>query len=197
MKFLKGNQAIIYIIALMLITAGYLNYTTKNEETKQTTSSVETNSTQVADIGDATLVNSNDVVSESLADSNEETNLNNTTEETSDLTDESKQTNNDNIESSDYFASSKIERDKMYSQMIEVYQNVLNNTSSDEAHKKFATEEIKKINDIKNSTMICENLIKTKGFENSVIFVNGDSINVIVGTTQLEKEVVSEIQNII
>ena len=38
MKFLKGNQAIIYIIALMLITAGYLNYTTKNEETKQTTS---------------------------------------------------------------------------------------------------------------------------------------------------------------
>ena len=45
--------------------------------------------------------------------------------------------------------------------------------------------------------MICENLIKTKGFENSLIFVNGDSINVIIGTSTLEKEQVSEIQNII
>ena len=45
--------------------------------------------------------------------------------------------------------------------------------------------------------MICENLIKTKGFENSVIFVNGDSINVIIGTMTLEKEQVSQIQNII
>ena len=45
--------------------------------------------------------------------------------------------------------------------------------------------------------MICENLIKTKGFEDSLVFVNGDSINVIIGATTLEKEQVSEIQNLI
>ena len=178
MKFLKGNQVIIYVIALMLITAGYMNYTTKNEEVQQTSTAEET--MQLGDIGDAALVNSNDVVTTESANTNVEETV---AEEQPD--------------SNDYFASSKLEREKMYSQMIEIYQNVLNNNNSQEAQKKSATEEIQKINNTKNSIMICENLIKTKGFENSVIFVNGDSINVIIGTMTLEKEQVSQIQNII
>ena len=40
MKLLKKNQIIIYVIAIMLMTAGYLNYTTKTSETAET--SVET-----------------------------------------------------------------------------------------------------------------------------------------------------------
>ena len=45
--------------------------------------------------------------------------------------------------------------------------------------------------------MICENLIKTKGFDNSVVFVNGDSISIIVEDEQLSPEEVAQIQNII
>ena len=45
--------------------------------------------------------------------------------------------------------------------------------------------------------MICENLIGTKGFQNNVIFVNGNSITVIVGATELKQEEVAQIQNII
>ena len=46
--------------------------------------------------------------------------------------------------------------------------------------------------------MICENLIKTKGFENSVIFVNGDSISVVIGSPEeIKQEEVAQIQNII
>ena len=58
-------------------------------------------------------------------------------------------------------------------------------------------DEIKKINDTKNSIMICENLIKTKGIDDIVIFVNGDSISVIVDNEELDKEEVAQIQNII
>ena len=63
--------------------------------------------------------------------------------------------------------------------------------------KQSPTTEIKKINDIKNSIMICENLIQTKGFEDCVIFVNGDSVSVIVKKDELAKEDVAQIQNII
>ena len=45
--------------------------------------------------------------------------------------------------------------------------------------------------------MVCENLLQTKGFDNSVIFVNGDSVSVIIGTKELKKEEVAQIQNII
>ena len=45
--------------------------------------------------------------------------------------------------------------------------------------------------------MICENLIQTKGFEDCVIFVNGDSVSIIVKKDELAKEDVAQIQNII
>ena len=45
--------------------------------------------------------------------------------------------------------------------------------------------------------MICENLLKTKGFENSVIFVNNENISIIIGTDELKEEEIAQIQNIV
>lgn len=205
MKIMKGlfkkNQVIIYVIALMLVTAGYLNYTTNTAEqvSAQTAMEMEANDDmQIADIGDATLVSSNDVVTNSI-----DTNTTNT--ENANMTDTNTTTNTSNtstetnatITSDEYFTKSKLERDTMYSQMIESYENVLNSSNSLETQKQSATEEIKKINDTKNSIMICENLISTKGFTNNIIFVNGDSISVIIGVEELKQEEVAQIQNII
>ena len=235
MKLFKKNQVIIYVIALMLMTAGYLNYTTNNEKENSLETSIQMESgddTQLADIGDATLVNSNDIISEN------ETNINTTDTETSSnmtsntnlnenntaienntsnsnlnidtnvvATNNSNAGNNSNTTSntietsssntSDYFVKSKLERDTMYSQMIESYEKILNSSNSLETQKQTATQEITKINETKNKIMICENLIKTKGFENSVIFVNGDSISIIIGTSEIKQEEVAQIQNII
>ena len=104
---------------------------------------------------------------------------------------------NNTKDNSDYFTNSKLERDTMYSQMIETYEKILNSTTSTETQKQSATNKIKKINDTKNSIMICENLIKTKGFEDSIIFVNGESISIVVKDNQLTAEKVAQIQNII
>ena len=54
MKILKRNQLIILVISLMLVTAGYLNFTSDNYN-KEISSEV------LADLGDATLVNSNEI----------------------------------------------------------------------------------------------------------------------------------------
>ena len=97
----------------------------------------------------------------------------------------------------DYFASSRLGRNTMYSQMIESYQNLLDNSNVGEEQKTVATQEITKINNIQNSIMICENLIKTKGIEDVVIFVNDKSISVIVKADKLENDTIAQIQNII
>ena len=57
--------------------------------------------------------------------------------------------------------------------------------------------EITKINEQKNALMITENLIKTKGFEDLIIFINDDSINVIIKKEKLSKEDTAQIQSII
>ena len=204
MKLLKKNQVIIYAIAVLLMIAGYLNYTTRTaDEVTQASSSEVKEEEQFANtnIGDARLVSSEAVEenntnetktteNQAIQNTTNTTNTinqittNTTTQETSTVTD-------------DYFAKSKLERDNMYSQMLETYENVLNSSNSLETQKQSATEEITKINNTKNSIMICENLLKTKGFENSVIFVNNESISVIIGVQKLKEDEIAQIQNII
>ena len=191
-KFLKRNQIAIYAIALMLITAGYLNYTTNNNNSLETSVEnslqMENDDSKLADIGDAELVSSNDVAKDD--------NMKNTnTTEKQEIADEIVETNAKSQD--DYFTKSKLDRDTMYSQMLETYEKVINSNNTLETQKQSATEEITKINNIKNSIMVAENLIKTKGFENNIIFVNGESISVIIGGEELKQEEIAQIQNII
>lgn len=203
MKLLKKNQIVIYVIALMLMAVAYLNYTTNTaEQSVEASLQMEArDDSNTANIGDATLVSSNDVLSntESSNTTNNENTINttNTTNDNSDSNSETTQTSAQTSTDDDYFTKSKLERDTMYSQMLESYENILNSTNSLETQKQSATDEIKKINDTKNSIMICENLIQTKGFENSIIFVNGDSISVIIKSDELTQEEVAQVQNII
>lgn len=204
MKLLKKNQIIIYVIALMLVAAGYLNYTTtQGNNSVETSMQMESDDMQLANIGDAKLVSSEEVIENST---NEENTINSNAENVENITNSMNVNNqtdtNTTVETStndtsDYFVKSKLERDTMYSQMLETYEKVLNSSNSLETQKQTATEEITKINNTKNSIMICENLIQTKGFENNIIFVNGESISVIVGAEEIKQEEVAQIQNII
>lgn len=201
MKLLKKNQVIIYVIALMLVVAGYLNFTASDDlKSAVQTSSTEEELAKMANIGDAQLVSSNVVVEEEIKEEEKENAVINSTvnntinQETVSTNSETTKENKDNDE---YFSKSKLERDKMYSQMLETYEKVLNSTNSLETQRQSATEEIKKINNTKNSIMICENLILIKGFENCVIFVNGASVSIIVEDDELSVEEVAQIQNII
>lgn len=196
MKIIKKNQLTILVLALMLVTAGYLNY----NDTVQTQA-------EVAKIGDATLVSSN--LSNSISNkiqnetkienTNTNNSENNTREAASSIstTEESLQTNAKTTDTNEYFTSSRLERDTMYSQMLESYQKILDSKTTTEKQKSAAQTEIDNINKTKNVIMICENLIKTKGFEDVVIFSNDDSISVVINKEDLGKEDIAQIQSII
>ena len=197
---LKKNQVIIYVIALMLVTAGYLNYTTNTSKQVSVETAMERESNddmQIADIGDATLVSSNDVKVENTTNTEQANSDSNTVENENNVNTTNTMETTADTTSDEYFTKSKLDRDNMYSQMIETYENILNSSNSSETQKQSATDEIKKINDTKNSIMICENLISTKGFKNSIVFVNEDSVSIIVGIESLKQEEVAQIQNIV
>lgn len=178
MKILKKNQLIILVISLMLVTAGYLNFTsTQGNNLSQDV---------VAQLGDATLVSSNNVETENLVENNDE--------------DYSKPQNEivETVEQPDtYFANSKLERENMFSQMLATYQEVYNNSNSTDEQKNKALMEISRINEQRNAIMIAENLVKAKGFEDIIIFENSNSVSVIVKTEKLEPAQIAQIQNII
>lgn len=195
MKIIKRNQLIILVISLMLITAGYLNFTDDNKTI--------TTSYLTAELGDATLVSSNAVVEENIVEDNAI--VENTTVESSISIDEENKIEESNIvetianqQTDDtYFTTSKLERENMYSQMLETYQQIYNNTETSSEQKTTALNEIAKINKTKNAIMIAENLISAKGFKNVVIFVNENSVSVIIGENELVQEQIAQIQNIV
>ena len=216
---LKKNQVIISVIAIMLIAAGYMNYTTNEKQLLETSALTDTE--KYAGIGDATLVSANAVEnneavnnesnnSENIAKDENET-KNSESEDSgasnlvNNLTNES--IKQDEIDASSsvvetssgdqYFAELRLERDKMYSQMLESYQKILSNSQISETQKEISENEIKKINDTRNAIMIAENLIKNKGFQDLIIFINGDSISIIVKAKELKEEQIAQIQNII
>ncbi len=214
MNFFKKNQIVVFTIGLMLITAGYLSYMNNNKENTKTSidASSIADSEEMASIGDAKLVSANVAQNLNEIDSNSElvegtdnSNLiensertDNSTVNSSNVVTNTIETSSDSIETIDeYFTSSRLERENMYSKRIENYQDILNNSNVSEAQKKTAQEEISKLNNEQNALMITENLLKTKGIEDLIIFVNGDSINVIVKGDEIEKEEIAQIQNVI
>ena len=126
MKLLKKNQVIIYTIAVLLMVAGYLNYSTNTGEALEASANEVANT---ANIGDARLV-STDPVDENAA--NELQNTTNVTNTSNTNTTAENITNNtttntttqtsSTVSTDDYFAKSKLERDTMYSQMLELKQ---------------------------------------------------------------------------
>lgn len=217
-KIMKKNQVVILALALMLMTAGYLNYTNNHEN----------ENLLLAGLGDAQLVSANVIdgsvnennVSSNIVDTNNvdqsQTTENNSNEQN--VLNEDIETNANNIDSNapivnstndqtketstsasndDYFTRSKLERETMYSQMLETYTGILENEKISSEQKDIAENEIKNINDTKNAIMVVENLFETKGFENAIVFVNNPSVNVVIKAKELGTEQVAQIQNIV
>ena len=196
MKRFKKSEIAIYAIALMLVAAGYFNYSTFEQKTEETYSEdINQIEDKYANVGDAVLVSSNETQSENQVDNNSENEYTNTSANT---VDENVSQTNATESSNDYYANSKLDRDKMYAEMISNYEKIINNSNASEAQKSIATQEITKINDTKNAIMICENLIQTKGFDSCVILVNDGSVNVVVSVEGgLNTDKVAKIQNIV
>lgn len=180
----KIKQATLLIVACLLFSIGIVNYNLDKNNEKNQMAIVGNENEDM--IGDVELVNSGSVVEnenvlEGAIVENNETNSENSTSENT----------------SDYFESVRIERDSMYSRMLETYNKMIDNEKLAETQKSIAVQEIDKITNDQNAIMISENLIKNKGFEDAVVFSNDNAINVIVKASALNTEDIGKIQNII
>lgn len=198
------NQIVVYSIVLMLVVAGYLNYIENDNSVE-----ISANTQNTTNLGDATLVSNNKIEEDEYKQANTQEKQEEETNETKETNSENTEEKEENIENiisnvnatlnqvDEYFTNSKLEREKMYSQMLETYQKILENASVSEEQKSIASNEITKINNNRNAIMICENLIDIKGFEEAVILANGESVNVVIKAKELTAEEIAQIQNII
>ena len=231
-KIMKKNQVVILALALMLMTAGYLNYTNNHENENlllaglgdaqlvsanvadgnaPTTNEVVESNSEATDSNEQTQIESNENELNNVQGIDEQNALNGTSEESANNVDANAPTTNQQnanqvdttqetstqTSNDDYFTRSKLERETMYSQMLETYTGILENEKISSEQKDIAENEIKNINDTKNAIMVVENLFETKGFENAIVFVNNPSVNVVIKAKELTTEQVAQVQNIV
>lgn len=202
MKILKRNQLIVLVVSLMLITAGYLNFTT-NQENVATSTIAERSDTAIGDAEFVSTVphNENNVEENAIVENNENAISNGMSNEQENLIEtnatEQKQQESKKSENDYYFITSKLDRNTMYSETLETYQEMYNNANATAEQKQEALKKINTINNTKNAIMIAENLIIAKGFKNVVIFANEGSISVVIQADELKPEEVAQIQNIV
>ena len=161
-KIMKKNQVVILALALMLMTAGYLNYTNNHENENMLLAGLGDAQLVSANVADGNALTTNEVVESNseATDSNEQTQiesnenelnnvqgideqnaLNGTSEESANNVDANAPTTNqqnanqadttqetsNQASYDDYFTRSKLERETMYSQMLEKYTGILEN----------------------------------------------------------------------
>jgi stage III sporulation protein AH len=101
------------------------------------------------------------------------------------------------VESDDFFASARLERETGRSKSIETFNSIINNENADSMSKQSAQDSILELADNTEVESTIENLIKARGFEDAVCYINNSQANVVVKAESLDEAQVAVICEIV
>ena len=100
-------------------------------------------------------------------------------------------------EKSDFFSSARLDRESGRSKSIETFNTILNSQNADLESKKSAQNGILELADNTETETTIENLIKARGFEDAVCYINNGQANVVVKAELLDESQVTLISEIV
>lgn len=102
-----------------------------------------------------------------------------------------------NLDSSNYFLQAKIDIEIEREKTIERFEEIIDNEKVDEESRKSAVNKKLELIETMNKEKVVESLIKSKGFEDSVVFITDQNVYVTVQTDELEQSDLAKILDII
>ncbi len=97
----------------------------------------------------------------------------------------------------DFFSSARLERESGRSKSIETFNAIINNENTDTTSKMTAQQGILELADNTETESAIENLIKARGFEDAVCYINNSQANVVVKAESLDEAQVALITEIV
>lgn len=169
MLVLKKKELVAAALVVLIGVAGYLNWS--YQDTVRVTDGDEYIETGKK-LGEAQYVSSEAEGIEDDADFSQES------EATASVSD-------------DYFAQAKIERDNARSKALEILQQTAQNESFDDQTRKNAQQRILDMASDTEKEAVIENIAGAKGYEEISVYIDGESVDVIVKKSGFgEKDVV-------
>lgn len=100
-------------------------------------------------------------------------------------------------ESSDFFTQARIDREAGRSRSIETFNSLISNESADNEAKETAQQGVLQLAKNTETETAIENLLRAKGFDDAVCYINNDMANVVVKTDVLDSANAAKISEIV
>lgn len=177
---IKRKSAIYSVIALMLCVAVYLNWS-YNRGDDDFSAASNTDDSKI--LGQAQLV-------DGVAQTDEQG-----------KTEDAQESSgfNDGSSEDSYFAEARLSRQKARDEAVSILNVTVENESADEDAKAAATESIQVMAQSAMKESRIENLVIAKGYDECVVFINDNGVNVIVQKPEngLQQEDIARIRDIV
>lgn len=182
-RILKSNQIAITSLAIMIAVAGYLNFTrSEAPSTAGKTAakeSLETIDTMDISDGDA-------LISEKVDD---------------DLPVKETETIGDAVltqaEVGEYVAGAKMEREQAHSKTKDSLNEIIENEAVQEKDKQDAVARLTRLTDIIEKEAATEQLLDTKGYEDAVVSIGEDHVDIVLNYEELSQSDRAQIEDIV
>ena len=201
-RLFRKNQIIITSLAIMIVIAGYLNFTAdqtkpvKQEAAAETAEKIREENIQAEEAAAGAEADITSFPEEDLASVSAEA------ESTADTeTPEGEKVGEAVLTSSAsagaFSASAKLNREQVRSKNEASLLEIINNTDISEDMKADAIASMNRMTDRAEKELDAELLLEAKGFKDSVVSINDDSVDVIVGAAEITDEQKAQIEDIV
>ena len=201
-RLFRKNQIIITSLAIMIVIAGYLNFTAdqtkpvKQEAAAETAEKIREENIQAEEAAAGAEADLTSFPDEDLASVSAEA------ESTADTeTPEGEKVGEAVLTSSAsagaFSASAKLNREQVRSKNEASLLEIINNTDISEDMKADAIASMNRMTDRAEKELDAELLLEAKGFKDSVVSINDDSVDVIVGAAEITDEQKAQIEDIV
>lgn len=189
-KILKKNQIIITALVVMVAIAGYLSMTERDELTMNTTNEVTTEE-EVQDISEEDIVLDEDDSATGAAATVSDN------ESVSSKENAGEAVLVSNTVTGNYFEEAKLSREQTRAKNKETLTSLVNNENVTSEQKDKAMDEIMKMTEISEKETATENLLSAKGFQEAVVTILSDSVDVVVNAEDLTEQQIAQIEDIV
>lgn len=216
-RIFKRNQVVLTLLAVMIAVAGYLNYTADNTDADAlTVSGTGTEGPELLEISDEDLLLENLAVSSTSQIVNEasdeaaESNLEVGELQLTAADGESVVSGADAIDDTpgtailtnsseilDYVASVQLSREQTRAKNRETLQAIIDSENVEEAQKQSAIDSMVQLTETAEKETAAEALLAAKGYDNSIVYINEDSVDVVINRETLSDAERAQVEDIV
>ncbi len=192
----KKNQVIIAALAIMIIVAGYLNFTRDKVGDQGALDAAASPGTINAGAEDLDITGDSDSV---VSDTNDVVDTNTGKEDTKvdadDKAGDAVLANN--TINADFFVSNKLQREQVRAANESTLQEIIDNKNASDKQKQAAIDAMIELTTIKDKENATETLLEAKGFPDNLVTITDNSVEVIVNANKLTEQQMAQIEDVV